>query len=614
MWPLQEIVTYPQTFVRPLVLHFRSYIFLLILAFSTGGSLRAQNSPENGSDPSSGEQGASTGNSQGNQTDVAPARSDSATQDQWPGHIPLPAATPAPDSSEQVAPPSVVLPTPALPPLTNSFPEPTPAPSPEQSATPLPTPQPVFNPPTAQNQNLPSALPAGNPFSAPASVAMPNLRLDDATSTGPGALGGMFDWARKLRFQSGVRIGYDNNINSANGTSVVMVNQQVQVQVPVVVLVTNNQVLINGRPEVKPVVTTASVLTNVVSTQTNGAPIIASEFVNLNGGVNYRFGAPRLSVNLDLAGGVTRYLKSDIAQPLQGTLGLGMEINYRFNPRMIFTFNSSSSYQQQPNLTLIGAANNSGNNGYYYTANSFSGAYQWSDLITMITRFDETASYYPNQANQGFNAPSLVQTFRYLVKPTTTAVLDGTANYYGYGNNGNSSLGGVIDAGFDHTFNPKWFWNFRFGGQYQSAQHSTAGSSSYFGPYLDSNFSWVLAKATSINWVAHYSTQPSGQQGSIYTVGLSSGLNYTQGIFTKLTFTLGIFYLLNQYPNTPTGIPGETTSYNQTNIQANTGLSYRLNRIISLSLGYQYLTSTSTSSLGQKYNRDITYLQVGADF
>jgi len=565
----------PSLFVRSRDFNLRSLFLLLILVLMTGGIVVAQDA---GGDDSSSSQGASQGSGQGT-TSSSP--SDSG-QSQSPGHLPLPAATPDASSSMQVTPPSVVLPTPDLPPPTNSLPEASPTPSAEQSATPQPTP--VFNPPSAQSLNLPSAQPAGNPDFAPASMGMPNMKLDNDSQTGPGALAGMFDWAKKLRFEAAVRVGTDNNVNSAGGTSLVSVTNAV--------LVTNNVNVVS--------------LTNKVTQQVTGAAPIASPYVNLNGGVDYRFGAPRLNINLDLTGGVTRYLNPDITKPLQGTMGLGMDVEYRFNPRLVFTFNSSSSYQQQPNITLIGTANNSGYNPYYYSANSFAAAYQWSDLLTTVTRLGLTGSYYPDQTGQGFSNPGFSQSFRYLVKPTTTAVFDYNANYYEYQNSANNSTGQSLLVGFDHIFNPKWFWNFRLGGETRQSQDTTP----YFGPSLDSNFSWAFAKRSSISWMAHYGTQPSGQNNASYSTTLNSGLNYSQGIFTKLTFNVGIFYLLSQYPSVSGSAP--MPSYTQTNVQANASLSYILNRIISLSLGYQYLKSSSASPLGQEYNRGITYLQVSA--
>ncbi len=463
----------------------------------------------------------------------------------------------------QVTPPSVILPTPALP-TPSPGPEASPSPSPDQNPTPQPSPPPQFTPPTAASLNLPSAQPAGgNPSFAPASVGLPSMRLDDSAGT-PGALGDFFSWAKKLRFQAALRAGYDDNVNSANGTNA-----------------------------------------------------IASTFANLNGGVNYRFGTPRLNGSLDLTGGVTRYFNSKITQPLQGTVGLGLELDFRFSPRLVFTLNSSSSYQEQPNITLIGTANNS-NSSYYYTANSISGAYQWSDLFTSVTRLDLTESYYPeNNNSQGFADTGFTQSIRYLFKPTTTLVLDYNVDQYTYQNSSYNSFGQYVDFGFDHTFNPKWFWNFRLGAQTQSSQNSA----SYIGPYLDSNFSWVFGRASSINWVFHYGTQPNGNSSGSYSIAARTGLNYTQGLFTKMRFDAGLYYVLNTYNDTlvvTTNSLGQpilsSENYNQTNIQGNVDLTYKLNRIIDLSIGYQYITQNSSTLSYQNYNRGITYLQIRGGF
>jgi hypothetical protein len=124
--------------------------------------------------------------------------------------------------------------------------------------------------------------------------------------------------------------------------------------------------------------------------------------------------------------------------------------------------------------------------------------------------------------------------------------------------------------------------------------------------------------------VAHIGTEPSGQSNVSYVLTGNTGINYTQGLFTKLKFNAGIFYQLNQYKNAP--VPGLVQkdgqyfveqileNYNQTNIQANIGLSYLLNRIITFSLGYQYTTLQSPTLVYEEYNRGVTYLQVSAGF
>ncbi|MFZ0616816.1 MAG: hypothetical protein WAN16_10285 [Chthoniobacterales bacterium] len=469
------------------------------------------------------------------------------------------------NSSLQVAPPSVTLPTPALP-LPPPLPESTPQPQDEAKPQASPALRPEFNPPTAEQLNLPSAQPAGNPQFAPASVGMPAVTLDDSTpdgsgSSGPGPLGGVFDWAKKLRFQAALRGGYDSNINSSASNAV------------------------------------------------------ASTFGNLNGAVNYRFGSPRLLLNADLTGGITQYFNAGNNQSLQGVVGLGLSVEYRFSPRLVLTYNTATSFQQQPNPGLIGTSQNQ-NGSYIFSANSFSGAYQWSDLFTTVTRLNFTANYYLEQSlnqGQGFNQPGFGQSFRWLVKPTTTAVLDYNTDLYGYAQQGNSSWGQSLSAGFDHIFNPKWFWNFRGGAEFRTYQNANQDGT-YIGPYVDSNFSWAFARASSLSWVAHVGTQPAGQQNVSFSPALRTGLNYSQGLTAKLRFNSGVFYLLQYYQDSQNGPNGQLIDYNQSTIQGNIDFSYEINRILQLALGYQYIASMCEKVPSQEYNRGISYLQLKAAF
>jgi len=400
-----------------------------------------------------------------------------------------------------------------------------------------------------------------------------NFSGGSGSSGGSGALGDFFDWARKLRFIAALRAGYDSNVNQSH------------------------------------------------STPTN------STFANFNGGVIYNFGEPRLNISASLTGGLT-YYPSYSAQQYQGTLGLGAAVEYRYSPRLVLTFNTSSSYQVQPNPTLSGSANtisqsSSGElNGYIYTANSLAAAYQWSDLFTMVTRLDFTASYYflSSQNNQsGFTEPGFDESFRWLVKPTTTLVMDYHTDTYDYVSPGNNSWGQSLSLGFDHIFNPKFFWNLRAGAEFRTFQNSVSGNGSYFGPYFDNILSWQFARSN-LSWTAHIGTQPSGQKDVSYAPSYRTGLNFTQGIFSKLSINAGIFYQLVTYPNASGLVPATSDNplglitYNQSNVQGNLGLTYQINRILQASIGYQYIAQTSPSVPTQEYNRNISYLQLQGAF
>ena len=519
-------------------------------------------------DSSTSSAGASTTGTSSGSSESAPASVQGARAE---GSL-----APAPvDATLQVPAPSVTLPTPALP-----QPPPLPEPSPEASpqATPPPSKSPEFNPPSARSLNLPSALPAGNPQLAPASVGMPGVKLsetlpgDQSPEQGPGALGGMFDWAKKLRFQAAVRGGYDSNMNSA------------------------------------------------------ASNVVASPFVNLNGAINYRFGTPRLNFNADLTGGLTQYTASGLSssQAMQGTAGLGLSVEYRYTPRLVLTYNTSTSYQQQPNPGLIGSSPNTSTNSngsnaaYIYSANSLAAAYQWSELFTTITRVNLTFNYYLQSSlntQQGFSQPGLTQSFRYLYKPTTTAVLDYNGNLYTYAQGGNNNgTAQSLALGFDHTFNPKFFWNLRLGAQLQTYKNNIRGSGSEVLPYVDSNVNWSFGSLSSIAWLLNIGTQPSGQYNVSYANALRSGINYTQGFSAKLKLNTGFFYLLTNYKDNPVGANGAPISYYQTNLQANADLTYALNRILQLAIGYQYLSSIVGAVPNQEYNRGISYLQIKGAF
>jgi len=144
-------------------------------------------------------------------------------------------------------------------------------------------------------------------------------------------------------------------------------------------------------------------------------------------------------------------------------------------------------------------------------------------------------------------------------------------------------------------------------------QNANRGSGSYIGPYLDNNFNWQFGKH-SLAWVAHLGTQPSGQQNVSYTPAFRTGLNYNQNLLSRVRLNLGFFYLLQYFNDSNFGVNGALIDYWQTNMQGNVDITYDMNRILQLALGYQYLTSINSGVPSQEYNRGITYLQLKAAF
>jgi outer membrane biosynthesis protein TonB len=524
--------------------------------------------------PADGEGGGDgTQGSSAERQEAPPSEKARETQDQpTTGKEPESTATqpsgiqPPADSGVQVPSPSVTLPTPPLPPPLQ---EATPEPQNRETPQPTPEPKPEFNPPTAQELNAPGSQPPGNPLNAPASAGMPSVTLNDSNpgeggdAKPPGLLGSMFDWARKLRFTASVRGGYDSNVNSSRYS-----------------------------PQ-------------------------ASSFGNINGAINYRFGAPRLNFEVTLTGGLTAYPQADVVSNRQGIAGLALAAEYRYSPRLIFNFVSSTSLQQQPNMSLAGTPNQIPDSTYYYTANSFSGSYQWSDLFTTITRLSLIGTRYQNASLNSqlgaFSQPDFNQSFRWLLKPNTTAVVDFDSNLYLYTQGGNSTWGNTLSGGFDHIFNPKMFWNHRLGAEFRTYQNSNA-SGSYIGPYMDNNINWKFGQRSNLAWLIRIATQPSGQQNISFTPSLNSGLNYTQTLTSKINANLGLFYLMQYFSNSGYGYNGTGTSYWQNNLQGNLAFNYAINRILQLTLGYQYITTMNQAVPSAEYNRGISYLQLGGNF
>ena len=91
-------------------------------------------------------------------------------------------------------------------------------------------------------------------------------------------------------------------------------------------------------------------------------------------------------------------------------------------------------------------------------------------------------------------------------------------------------------------------------------------------------------------------------------------MSYTQGLAPKLKLNSGLFYLIQNYKDSSYGPNGTLINYNQSTVQGNVDLTYDLNRLLQLALGYQYLASMCSSVPSQEYNRGISYLQIKGAF
>ncbi|MEY2603683.1 MAG: hypothetical protein QOH31_1464, partial [Verrucomicrobiota bacterium] len=264
----------------------------------------------------------------------------------------------------------------------------------------------------------------------------------------------------------------------------------------------------------------------------SGIDQMGSAFVNGSLGLRYEFGSPRTQLVAQTGGSITDYVDTG-TRDYSGYLGL--QLTHRVSTRMTFSANAYATYTSEPNLNLnLGINRRVGS--YFYSTDEVSLSYVWTP------RFSTVSSYTFNTFLQiGQNNPPLIagdlsnigssqdrientfsNQFRYLLLPTTTALIDYRLTFTTYQQNSAfDSVTNSLLAGFDHTFSPRLNVSLRGGIEYRSYQSS--GDS--FSPTFEGTVNYILGRRSSLSWFTNYSLQPADIPGSAERTVFRTGVN-----------------------------------------------------------------------------------------
>jgi len=344
---------------------------------------------------------------------------------------------------------------------------------------------------------------------------------------------------------------------------------------------------------------------NVYTTSTDPT---SSWYTNVGAGLNYSFGSPRLQLGASLGGGVTYYYTRP-GDKVDFNGSFALNALYRATPRLSLSITTSTAYLSQPDVAIIGGSNRQ-DGDYLYSNTSISGAYQWNEIITTVTTYNFTALYYLEQAlndTQGNISQTLAQSINYLWKPKTTLVAEYRANAITYYEADLDQFGNYFLVGFDQIFNPRFIWNLRVGAQLNFNNNAIDGSSTYLGPYGESTLSYQFAPASTLAWNMRYGTEQSGLTNVSQRQTFRTGLNLTHQFNNRIAATAGMNYQANYYDQS-----GVIQSYYENIVDFSVGVSYRVNRYVSLDTGYQFTIDMAPSYSNREYNRSVAF--VGANF
>ena len=344
---------------------------------------------------------------------------------------------------------------------------------------------------------------------------------------------------------------------------------------------------------------------NVFTTRTDP---ISSFYTNFASGLNYNFGSSRLKLSSSLGGGVTYYYTRP-GEKIDWTGNFALSATYLATPRLAFAIATNTAYLSQPDLTIVGGTNRQ-DGDYMYSNTSLTATYQWTEIISSVTGYNFTVFYYMDEGlndSQGRISQTVSQSINWLWKPKTTLLGEYRINPTTYFEADLDQLSNFFLVGFDQIFNPKAFWNFRFGAQVNFNNNQTDGSSIYVGPYMESTFRYQFGPASSLAWNMRYGTEASGLNDVTQRQTFRTGITLAHSLSPRLTANLGFNYQCNYYDQA-----NVISSFIENIIDVSLGVTFKINRNVSLQAGYQFIIDIAPQQIEREYNRNVAF--VGANF
>lgn len=347
---------------------------------------------------------------------------------------------------------------------------------------------------------------------------------------------------------------------------------------------------------------------NVFTTRTDPD---SSMYTNLAAGMAYNFGGPRLQLDASLGGGATYYYTRP-GEKMDYNGRFSLNAVYLVTPKLTLTLGTTTAYLAQPDTNIIGGTNRV-NGDYIYTNTSIDAAYQWTQKFSTVTGYQFYANYYMEQTlndTQSFISQTIHQSARWLLLPKTTVLVEYRANPIVYpGGAGLNSFGNFALVGFDQIFNPRFKWTARFGLEQRFNQNPVDGDSIYFGPYMESNLSYQFGPASTLSWNARYGTEPSGLTNVTQRETFRTGLAVNHAFTPRISANLGFNFEVDYFDQA--GVVG---SFYETIFDVTAGVNFKINRLVSLSAGYQFVSVYAPENINFEYTRNVAFAGVNFAF
>jgi hypothetical protein len=343
--------------------------------------------------------------------------------------------------------------------------------------------------------------------------------------------------------------------------------------------------------------------------QTSENPV-GSFYTTWAAGLNYATGTPRLQVETSLGAGLTYYYTRP-GEKVDGTGLFDLRITYLVTPKLTLALDTSTAYLSQPDQTIVGG-NSQQNGDYLYSTTTVLAGYRWTETISTVTSYNFSTIFYTrSEINDqlGYISQTLAQSLRWLWKPGTTLVAEYRFNPINYFSAELDSLANYFLLGFDHIFNPRFVWSVRGGLQVNFNNDPVDGSSTYFGPYGQSNLSYQFGPASAISWNLRYGTEPSGLAEVSQRQTFRTGLVLVQAITARISANLTVDYQANYYDQA-----GVIAAFFENIISIGAGLKFTITRLLALETGYRFSADFAPDDASRDYTRHAVFVGISSSF
>jgi len=347
-----------------------------------------------------------------------------------------------------------------------------------------------------------------------------------------------------------------------------------------------------------------------------------SPFSEINVGVSRRFGGARTSLDFDLSGG-TNYFWDVDNDDTDINLRLELGLSHRISRRADLTFTSLATYQVEPDF-FSGTGRSSRSGQYLYTNNALQLGMVWTRRFSTVTSYSFVAVRYDDEefaAVEDRFEHYFANEFRYLVLPTTTLVAEYRLGIVEYDSNPQSSISHFALGGVDYQMNRRTSITLRGGAEFREFDSGASTEA----PYGEATISYAYGEGSTISWITRYGLEQSEITGPLSNTSLRTGIQVNHKLTGKLSGRLGLYYQNTDFDNLEPDEPiidpftGEEVpstydpAYSEDLIDVAAGLSYRLNKNISLDLGYSFTTVSSDQPINE-YDRHRVFFGVSANF